>query len=214
MHPSSAAFETPIVFQQCAGLDDGDVASTAVSFNADVQAGDLVIVMLDWGNDSATPIALTDTLGTSYVIFAGPTDSSSSANYLAYGFAPASGPDTTRVTLSDVGGTHNELRVCEFSGISPSDPLDATASTSGTASGASTLITSPPFTTTSPHELAFSFENGNVFASAGDGWTEATGLDSDESEYAIEELPGTYQSTTPATGGGGYSVMIATFRGN
>jgi hypothetical protein len=202
-----ATAATPIAFIQCAGMVTQDGSTPPLAFHVPVRGGDLLLLAYDFENASASPNQPTDSLGTSYSVISGVEQ-----NLIAYGIAPSSGADTASAPLTATAGAYYELRVCEFSGIAGTDPYDTGAAGSGVGSGVDAVV-SPPFTTSSPNELIFSFENGMPTASPGTGYTEASNFDSDESEYAVASTPGTYESRTTLASDGAWDVLVATFRG-
>ena len=104
-----------------------------VTYTTAQTAGDLNVVVVGWNDSLATITSVADSAGNSYLA-AGPTTQvniASQAIYYAPNIltAPANG-NTVTVTF-DAVPTGVDIRIAEYSGLDPSNPLDAVASAQG-----------------------------------------------------------------------------------
>lgn len=121
-------------FIQSAGGNAGyfppESSVLTVSLPSAPNAGDLILVSVGW--DSAINItSVQDSSGTQYVSALGPTLWAGVNDYVEqifYGFA---GSGTVTVSLSATPPTFFEVRLYEYAGIDPSNPVDATAAATG-----------------------------------------------------------------------------------
>src|ERR1700722_14023996 len=213
--------ETPIagLVQTAASL--GDTAATSISqaFASANAAGNLIAVTISWGTNTATP-TVTDTKGNTYALATtgySPAGDQSLAIYYAKNIA--GGVNTVTVNF---GGAHSWRRilVAELSGIDPINPVDSTATNSGTATTAANNVTSNASTTTATGDLIFgAVENYNIDGtlSSGSGFTLVNSLTSGSFiETAIEvetqSSPGSIASTFTFAHADGYLAQMIAFR--
>lgn len=129
---------------QRATQSGGNAASFSQAFPGDVTAGSLLIAF-GWGwrslHGGPLPVNVSDTLGTVYaVVYTGGmlAGSGDQSNFLAYGIAPSSGPNTVQIDQADAVASFTAWAINEFSGIHPLSPL------LDTGADHSTLLDSPP----------------------------------------------------------------------
>src|SRR5262245_32443898 len=113
--------------------------TVAAPFTAAQIAGDLNVVVVTW-NNTAQVQSVSDSTGNVYQRALGPTARSSQASqslYYAINKATAAaGANTVTVTFSS-GATTPQLRLAEYAGIDPLQPVDATAGSSGNSNSSS-----------------------------------------------------------------------------
>lgn len=138
--PSWAA----IAFVQARTVDVANFDSTTLAYNSNVTSGTLLGMCGGvWNGNDSSPIAVTDTLGTSYTVLEGiVTGGTPIRAWIAYGIAPSGGANT--VTFNPAGGgRYGSFTIFEFSGID-SSPLDVdgddTVGTSTTPSDGITTV--------------------------------------------------------------------------
>jgi hypothetical protein len=174
-------------------------------------AGDLNVVAVGW-NDSTTHVAsVSDTKGNTYVRAVDPTVvlgvASQSIYYAANIAAAAAGANTVTVTF-DATAQNPDVRVAEYRGINPSNPVDVTAA----ASGNSSLSDSGSVTTTNAHDLLV---GANLVLSgttgAGPGFTSRviTHPDGDILEDRDVTTTGSYNATAVMDPGKWIMQMVA-----
>lgn len=126
--------------------------SVPVAFTASQTAGNLNIVVVGWNDSTATVSSIVDSIGNSYLLAAPPVVTSgiaSQAIYYAKNIASAAaGSNTVTVTFS-TAARHPDIRIAEYSGLDPQNPLDVSVG----AQGNSATSDSGPVTTTSQNDL-------------------------------------------------------------
>ena len=176
-------------------------------------AGNTNILAIGWNDATSNISSVTDTAGNTYQV-AAPTARGtglSQAIYYAKNIkaAPAGG-NTVTVTFT-TAVRFADIRISEYSGLSVTNPLDVTASASGTV----VLANSGNVTTTSASELIFGAGiTARKFTAAGAGFTQRiiTTPDGDITEDRTVNAVGTYNATAPLNGTGGWVMQVATFR--
>ncbi len=183
-----------------------------VTFNAAQAAGDLNVVVVGWSDTTAAVSSVTDKSGNKYTLAVGPTSDSSSTEpnsqsiYYAKNIAAAAaGANTVTVTFS-TAAAYPDIRILEYSGADPNNPVDVTAASSGN----STTSSSGAVTTTNPTDLLF---GANIVwtttTGPGSGFTQRilTSPNGDLAEDRMVAAKGTYSATAPLGGSAGSWVM-------
>ena len=124
--------------------------SVSVRFNSAQTAGDLNVVVVGWKDSHSSVSQITDTAGNTYTRGVGPTvlNESPQAIYYARNIASAGGANTVTVTFSS-SASRPDVRIAEYSGADPSNPVDVTAAASGVGMNSS----SGTATTTNANDL-------------------------------------------------------------
>src|SRR5579862_6681401 len=114
--------------------------SVAVTFKSAQVAGDLNVVVAGWNDSQATVKNVTDTAGNVYNLAVGPTVISGAASqsiyYASNVAAAAAGANTVKITFS-TAATSADIRILEYSGVAPINPVDVTAASSGNSATSS-----------------------------------------------------------------------------
>jgi uncharacterized membrane protein len=186
--------------------------TVAVPFTAAQAAGDLNVVVVGWNDTTAVVSSVRDNSGNTYALAVGPTLYSSSTEpfsqsiYYAKNIAAAAaGANSVTVTFSTAAAAP-DIRILEYSGADPNNPVDVTAASSGN----STTSSSGTTTTTNPTDLLF---GANIVWTAttgpGSGFTKRllTTPDGDIAEDRMVATTGTYSTTAPLSGPAGAWVM-------
>jgi len=125
-----------------------------VTYTAAQVTGDLNVVAVGWNDSTATVSTVTDTTGNVYTRAVGPTAISgveSQSIYCAKNIAAAgAGANSVTVTFS-TAAAYPDIRILEYSGADPNNPVDVTAA----ASGSSATSSSGAVTTTNSTDLLF-----------------------------------------------------------
>ena len=188
-------------------------ASVAVIYPAAQTAGNLNVVVVGWNDTTSVVQTLTDSRGNTYVRAVGPTIApglGTQSIYYAVNIAAApAGANTVTVTFN-VPAQYVDMRIAEYSGIDPSNPLDVVAG----SQGSSATNTSGAVTTTSASDLLV---GANLVATRtnapGASFTNRviTVPDGDILEDRVVTSVGSY-SATAATDGGAYVMQMVAFR--
>ena len=120
-----------------------------VKFTAAQVAGDINVVAVGWKDSKATVSAVTDSSHNTYARAVGPTvqkEIASQSIYYAKNItSAAAGVNIVTVTFSTAAASP-DIRILEYSGADPSNPVDVTAAKSGnsaTSSSGSARTTNP-----------------------------------------------------------------------
>jgi fibronectin type 3 domain-containing protein len=185
-----------------------------VTFTAAQAAGDLNVVVVGWNDSTAVVNAVTDKSGNTYTRAVGPTVLSGSLSqsiYYAKNIASAAaGANIVTVTFS-VAAVYPDIRILEYNGADPNNPVDVT----GAGSGNSVTSSSAAATTTNPTDLIFganmveSYTNG-----PGSGFTMriSTSPDGDIAEDQMVTATGSYRATAPVGMAGPWIMQMVAFR--
>jgi large repetitive protein len=207
--PASQAFtltvravsSTPLGFVQANYATMPSAQSVTVTYTQVQTAGDLNVVVVGW-NDSTTQIInpVTDTQGNVYVLAVGPTVQSGSATqaiYYAKNIAGAVAKGNTVTVKFNGNAMYPDIRIAEYSGVDPTNPLDVVAA----AQGNGTLSSSGSVTTGNANDLLVGANLvGDVTTGPGAGYTSRViSPYGDILEDSIVTATGSYSATAPTT---------------
>jgi hypothetical protein len=185
--------------------------AVSVTFNAAQAVGDLNVIVVGWNNSTSTVTGVTDTSGNIYTLAVGPTVVSGFASqsiYYAQNIAAASaGANTAMVTFSSAA-VFPDIRILEYSGLDPNNPVDVTAA----ATGNSGTSGSGSATTTTASDLIFGANLVQTSTTgAGSGFTKRllTSPDGDIAEDRLVASAGSYGATAPVSSGQWIMQMVA-----
>lgn len=188
--------------------------SVNVRFNSAQNAGDLNVVAVGWNDSTATVSRVVDTKGNTYTRAVGPTVQSGYATqsiYYAKNIAAAgAGANTVTVTFS-TGAVSPDIRILEYSGADPNNPVDVTAA----SSGSSTLSNSGMATTTNATDLIFAANLVQTLTTGpGVNFTSRmlTVPDGDIAEDRWVSATGSYSATAPVRPSGPWIMQMVAFR--
>ena len=151
--------------------------------------------------------SVTDTAGNAYDIIVGPVLGANDVHYIAVATNVHSGTNTLTVTLTLAPGGGSDLLVLEYRGLAFSNAFDATANMTGSG----TAMDSGAATTTSGSELVVGFAEA-ASASPGAGFTRHAMQTGNIVEDMTATKAGSYSATATTTAGG-WTMLMATFRG-
>ena len=212
----TAALGTGIQFVQLSyATPQSNTATVNVKYVAAQGLGNLNVIAVGWNDTSATVSSVTDTSGNVYSLAVGPTAwpgaLTQSIYYSANVKAAAAGANTVKVVFSKAA-VFVDVRILEYSGIDPGNPVDGVAAATGTAGTSD----SGPATTTNANDLLFgaNMTTGTTSA-AGSGWTNRiiTDPDTDIAEDRIVSTTGTYRATAAVSSGSPWVMQMVAFRG-
>jgi hypothetical protein len=204
----------PIAFVQANSIVPQSPQTTvALAFAQAQTAGNLNVVAVGWSNNTSTVTSVTDSQGNPYFLAVGPTVQSGvqthSIYYAANIVGAAAGANSVTVRFS-AAAPFPDIRILEYSGISPANPVDVAAG----ASGSGTLGNSGNVTTTFPNDLLFG-ANVVTTGTSGPGANYTRRLltgDGDIAEDQIVTALGTYSATAPINSGS-WVMQVVAFRG-
>jgi hypothetical protein len=185
-----------------------------VTFTAVQSAGDLNVVVVGWNDSTAQVSAVTDSSGNTYRLILGPTVQSGIASqsiYYARNVAPANaGANTVTVTFTG-GAQFPDIRILEYAGADPINPVDVTAANSGN----SAVSSSGPGTTTNATDLivgANLVQTTTTGPSSGFTARLLTTPDGDIAEEQMVTAAGAYSATAPLSSSGPWIMQLVAFR--
>jgi chitodextrinase len=198
---------TPPSFVQVNNNQISSGGSTSVTLNAPTVAGNTIVVYLIWNNTGSA--AVSDSRGDTFVSVGSPVSwgNGYSAQVL-YANGIVGGTDTVTATFRTSVTSFGVLYVHEYAGISTSNPVDLTAS----ASGSSGSLNSGTATTTSANDLIFGAGvSDNVVTAAGLGFTSRDMAYGNITEDKVAGSTGSY-SATATQGGNMWGMQMVAFR--
>jgi hypothetical protein len=188
--------------------------TVSVTFNAAQSAGNLNVVAVGWNDSKATVTSVVDSKGNTYTRAVGPTivrSTLSQSIYYAKNIAAATaGSNAVTVTFSRAA-TAPDIRILEYSGTDPNNPVDVTAANSGDSASSS----SGSATTTNATDLIFGaniVETGT--SGSGSGFTTRllTSPAGDIAEDQMVTTTGSYAASAPLTSAGPWIMQMVAFR--
>ena len=190
------------------------LTSVPVTFTGAQTAGDLNVVIVGWAGTNAQITSVTDTKGNTYQLAVGPTLLSGVAAqsiYYAKNIAAAAAGSNIVTANFSAAAAYADIRILEYSGVDPNNPLDVTA----TASGNSAATDSGAVTTKNANDLLVGANYVQTSTSGpGTGFTSRfiTSPDGDIAEDQVVTAAGSYHATAPLTSSGGWVMQMAAFR--
>jgi hypothetical protein len=185
--------------------------TVTVPYNAAQTAGNLNVVIVGWNDTAARVSSVTDTNGNVYQLAVGPTQVSGALSqsiyYLKNIAAATAGANAVKVTFTRAAA-YPDIRILEYSGIDPNNPLDTAVG----ATGSSATSSSGNLTTKSATDLLV---GANIVAQHTNGpganfsQRLLTNPDGDIAEDRVVTAAGTYSASAPLSGGGWVMQMVA-----
>ena len=189
-------------------------SSVTVTFTGAQVSGDLNVIAVGWNDSTATVSSVRDTEGNVYTLAVGPTIQSGIASQSIYYakdiVAAAAGTNTVTVTFS-TAATFPDIRILEYGGADPNNPVDVTAA----SSGSSTSSSSGSATTTNATDLIFGANLVQTLTTGpGSGFTNRllTVPDADIAEDKMVTTTGSYSATAPVSPSGLWIMQMVAFR--
>ena len=189
-------------------------SSVNVVFSSAQNAGDLNVIAVGWNDSTVAVSSVTDTKGNVYNLAVGPTIQSGLATQSIYYakniVAAAAGSNTLTVSFSGAA-VSPDIRVFEYSGADPNNPVDVTAASSGSGTSSSSGLA----TTSSAHDLIFGANLVQTSTTGpGSGFTQRilTSPDGDIAEDDMVTTIGSYSASAPVSPSGGWIMQMVAFR--
>ena len=200
----------PIAFVQVnAATPQTPSASVSVTYPVAQTLGNLNVVVVGWNDTTSTVTGVSDSRGNTYALAIGPTTGTGLRQSIYYAKSIAAGGNTVTVTFNQAA-VWVDVRVLEYSGLDPTNPLDKTAG----AAGSGTTASSGAATTTAAKELIFGAGMTiSRFSGAGTGFISRiiTSPDADIAEDQTVTTTGSYSATAPNTSSN-WVMQVATFK--
>ena len=191
------------------------VSSLAVKYAAAQTAGNLNVVAVGWNDTTAVVNTVSDTKGNVYTRAIGPTQypgALSQSIYYAKNISGALvGANTVTVTFN-TPAAYVDVRILEYAGVDPSNPVDVVAGASGTSGTAS----SGAMTTTNALDLVFG-ANMTSGCTNGPGTSFTSRVITQPNCDAVEDRKvttvGSYAATMSVSAGSPWVMQMVVFRG-
>ena len=189
---------TGVVFVQTTSKSAGGASQTlAVSFPANSLAGDIILVGFDFGA-SATASSVVDSQGNVFTPVGNQlTSPGGTRSRVYYARNIKGGADTVTVNLSAISATGLEVYLTEYSGVDPTNPIDAQAG----ATGSSSAVSSGTAPTTVAGDEIYGFCLGDWACKVGPGFTARSTMNNNLIENKLAGNPGSYAATGSANHG-------------
>jgi len=183
-------------------------SSVAVTHSAAQTAGNLNVVAVGWGDNTSSISSVTDSKGNTYTRAVGPTSNTALQQSIYYAKNIVGGSNTVTVKFSQAAA-YPDVRILEYSGFDPANPLDVTAAQASSGTTASSGFA----TTNSADELIFGAgSTANHFTGAGSGFTSRIiNIYGNIAEDEVVSSSGSY-SATAANSTGLWVMQMATFK--
>lgn len=191
-------------------------ASSAVTlaYSSAQIAGDLNVVVVGWYPGAGVHVnAVSDSSNNAYLLAVGPTSNGYATESIYYAKSIAgSAAGANKVTVSFSGAVPEaDIRLAEYSGLDPVNPLDVTAA----ATGSSTALNSGSVTTGTANELLVGADMiYSSYAAAGAGYTArvVSAPNGDLLEDRVVNVAGSYSASSTQASAGWWLMQLATFR--
>ena len=200
---------TPAFVQVASSTPQTPQTTVATAFGQAQTAGNLDVVAIGWDNITSNVVSVTDSAGNTYQLAAPTKRSGGNSQAMYYAKNIAAGANTVTVTLS--GATpYVDVRIAEYSGLDPVNPLDTTSSGGGTSaqpdSGAAA-------TTSSTELLVGAGTTTGFYNGPGSGYTTRiiTTPDGDILEDRVVTNTGSYNATAGMVSST-WVMQLVTFR--
>ena len=188
--------------------------SVSVTYQGPQTAGDLNVVVVGWNDATANISSVVDSNGNNYTLAIGPTRVGTALSQAIYYFAniPASaaGANTVKVTFS-TAAAYPDVRILEYYGADPNNPVDVTIA----GTGSSTTSSTPAVTTTNANDLLFAANTvTSITSGPGAGFTSRmlTAPDADIAEDRAVVATGSYSASAGLNPTGQWVMQMVAFR--
>jgi hypothetical protein len=182
-------------------------ASVALTYTVAQTAGNLNVVVVGWNDTTSTVSIVGDSLGNNYALAIGPTSGTGVRQSIYYAAGIKAGSNTVTVRFNQAA-RYVDVRVLEYSGLDPANPLDVRAG----AAGSGTTASSGAAATTSASDLIFGAgTTAGRFSAAGVGFISRiiTSQDGDIAEDDTVSTTGSYSASAPNSSGSWVMQMVA-----
>jgi HYDIN/CFA65/VesB-like, Ig-like domain/Cep192 domain 4 len=189
------------------------VSTVSVTYTAAQSVGNLNVVVVGWNDTRAVVTSVSDSKGNVYTRAIGPTLGSGLSQSIYYAkniVAAAAGANQVTVTFSPAAA-YPDIRILEYSGIDPANPMDTSAGAAGNSSSPSS---GAAVTANATDLLVGANTVATLTSGAGSAFTRRmiTSPDGDIAEDRVVTTPGSYSATAPLSWGGPWVMQLVAFR--
>jgi hypothetical protein len=126
--PKASSAASSIAFVQVeSAVPQGTSTRVAVTYTKAQTAGNLNVVVVGWNDSSAQVSSVTDSKGNAYALAVGPTVQSGTASqaiYYAKNIVGATAGGNTVTVVFNTGANSADVRIAEYRGVDPANPVD------------------------------------------------------------------------------------------
>jgi hypothetical protein len=182
-----------------------------VPYKAAQLAGDINIVVVGWNNTTALVNSVTDTKGNVYKLALVATTFNGLSQSIYYAKNIGAAPTNSITVLLNASAAYLDIRIAEYSGIDPVNPIDVVIA----AAGAATPTSTGAILTTNPTDMLVA---ANVVMTEttgpGAGYTQRilTVPDADILEDQYVTKVGSYTATAPLNQSGSWIMQMVALR--
>jgi len=183
-------------------------STVAVAYPTVEGAGHLNVVAIGWG-DTSTITSVTDTQNSTYTLAIGPTANGTGLSQAIYYAKNILGGSNTVTVKFNKAAAYPDVRILEYSGADPINPVDKTIASTGSSATAN----SGSVTTTTPNDLIFGAgTTATSFTAAGSGFTSRIiNIYGNIAEDKAVTTTGSYNATA-TTGSAAWIMQLIAFR--
>jgi hypothetical protein len=214
MHPAPLLGTPTITYIQSNYAEpQSPQSSVGVAFSSAQNAGDLNVIVVGWADTTATVNGVRDTLGNTYLRAIGPTQLSGTLSQSIY-YAKNIKAGTNAVTVTfSTAAVYPDIRIFEYRGADPNNPVDVTAAGSSTSSSSSSTGYA---TTTAASDLIFGANRVGIGMTTGPGsgfiQRQLTPTDGDIAEDETAATTGKYKATAYLNSTSNWVMQMVAFR--
>ena len=203
----------PTFVQRSSAVPKSSQTTVNVTYASAQTAGDLNVVIVGWDGTTAQIASITDAAGNVYTRAVGPTAVAGVASqsiYYAKDIVGAGAGNVVTVKFAPAA-PYPDVRILQYRGVDPVNPVDVVAAGSGTSTSSST----PAVTTTNAVDLLVA---GNFVqtrtSGAGSNFTSRviTSPNGNIAEDRVVTTAGPYAATAPLAGSGWWIMQMVAFR--
>jgi hypothetical protein len=211
---ANAALAAPAFVQDNYAVPQSPQSSVTVPYTGTQRTGDLNVVIVGWNDTTAQISSVTDTTGNVYQLVIGPTQVSGSLSqsiFYAKSIGQASANANAVTVTFSAAATYPDIRVLEYSGVDPLNPVDVFAG----ATGNSTTSSSGATTTTNAMDLivaANTVRTATISSGGGFAARVITGPDGDIAEDELVTTTGSYSASANLNYPGNWVMQMVAFR--
>ena len=185
-------------------------STVSVTFGAAQGAGNLNVIAIGWSDTTATVTNVSDSAGNAYAPAIAPTTLPGQITHVIY-YAKniRAGANTVTVTFS-AAANYPDVRIVEYRGLDPVNPLHASVGATGSSATSSTGT----LTTTAASVLLVAANDVSTSTrDAGPGFTSRmiTGPDGNIVQDRIVTAAGSYSASAPLNSSGNWAMQLVAF---
>jgi glucose/arabinose dehydrogenase/chitodextrinase len=210
---NASAVATPTFVQVNSATPQTPQSTVAVTYTGAQAAGDTNVIAIGWNSTASNVTSVTDSAGNTYQLAAPAARGNGLSQTVYYAkniTASAAGTNTVSVQFPTTL-PYVDVRILEYSGLDPVNPLDATSS----QSGSSATATSGNVTTTAANDLLFGAGmTTGLFNGSPAGFTTRiiTPIDGDIANDRSVTSIGTYNAAATLSSSASWLMQVVAFR--